>query len=313
MRVILRFFIFVVLAMPLCTRGLFAAKLTLEEIGFVVQSYYRNNVTTLVVSLDRKIPTMTTLYAKRNIPVLVDDFFHEENERFFYESTSPGHRQIGEGDKIYALMDESDAQKNIPDVYIKLEKKDFTDVFVPKKEGRVFAYHRYKVHFNRGSLHGVKERDVYAVYDSTGKYQGKFEVYGIGDKEAVGELYGRPKEYIRSEDKVVHLGTRKWFSLGLFFGVPLSVPSDEDKLEGFEKDVSMRGGGILWQFNFGDGWSACLQFPRGDSGSSYGYSQSSYRYYALSFQFPFYVKKLFLSGMALPLCGVGRRIFFRIV
>lgn len=297
-----RFCIFVFLVAIFQARDLFAAKLTLEEIGVVVQSYYRNDVTTLAIALGRKIPTMTTLYAKRNIPVLVDDFFYEENGRFFYEATSPGLRQIGEGDKIYALTDDNSAQKDMPDVYIKLEKSDLADAFVPKKEGKVIAYHRSKVHFNRGSLHGVKERDVYAVYDSSGKYKGKFEVYGIGDKEAMGELYGGAKNYIRPEDKVVHLGTRRWFGLGIFSGIPLSEPSNEDKAAGFEKAVSMRSIGMLWQLNFGDGWSFCLQFP----GGQFHQSSGSESYYRVSFNWPFYVKKnFFFPRWFSPYVGLG--------
>jgi len=103
-------------------------------------------------------------------------------------------------------------------------------------------------------LHEVRERDIYGVYDSSGRYRGKLEMKGIGDFQSQGLAYYALEDFKRQRprlskgERVVYLGQRKLFNLHAFWGQNYR---NEKILVGREKSF---GGGLLWSVTLRDGW-----------------------------------------------------------
>lgn len=162
------------------------ATVPLVEIGKVENSYKRGKNTIVSIKVNTKLPIATMIYISKEIPAIVGDMYHEEEGFYFYEAEISGKGEITPGEIVYAI-----GEKKGTEVYLKLEK--YREVFTPKKQGQVISAFKERVHFDRGSLHEVKERDIYAVYGADGKLKAKIESSGIGDRESIGQIYSQKK------------------------------------------------------------------------------------------------------------------------
>lgn len=176
----------------------------------------------------------------------------------------------------------------------------------------VLASHGPQVHIDRGSLHEVRERDIYAVYDSSGKYKGKIETRGIGDHQSIGRLYAGTKKEVEPGDTVKFLGQRKFFGLGVHVARDVFTQSKEDSpIEDMEP---ISGGGLVWWWTFpGDwgfkwvwGWYETSYYgPVKYFGSPTGEKIERDMHYAVRYSFPLTIRKnFFYPGMCSPYLGI---------
>ncbi|OGS21327.1 MAG: hypothetical protein A2252_08790 [Elusimicrobia bacterium RIFOXYA2_FULL_39_19] len=124
-----------------------------------------------------------------------------------------------------------------------------------KKEGKIRRIENNLVEIDKGSIHKVRERDIYNVFDSTtGKYKGKLEVDAIADAVSIGSTYNRNKYQMNKDDKIKYYGQRKVFGLGVIGGGTANeFPSATKQLD-LEKHICIRGAGLLWEWSFKNGW-----------------------------------------------------------
>jgi len=290
----------------------------LVEIGKVENSYVRGKNTIVSIKVNTKLPIAMMVYISKEFPAVVGDMYNEEEGFYFYEATISGKGEIKPGEIVYTI-----GERKGTEVYLKLEK--YREVFSPKKQGQVISAHKEKVHIDRGSLHEVRERDIYAIYSADGKLKAKIETSAIGDRESVSKIYSEKGIKIDPGDRVVHLGQRKFFGLGVAYITPIKETSPEEKEQGFEKAISPMGGGILWSWTFPNGWG--IQWLWGTyfgwwNERGYITTQNHYPNYTVdkneSFQhtlnmyysFPLLVRKnFFYPGWFSPYLGVELGIF----
>ncbi|RLD17795.1 MAG: hypothetical protein DRI36_02955 [Caldiserica bacterium] len=110
-----------------------------------------------------------------------------------------------------------------------------------KKCGKVRRAEGNLVEIDKGAIHKVHERDVYIVYDSSGRYKGKVEIGAIADAISIGRSYEIKKDKrIEPGDKVKYRGNRKFFEWGI--------------VGGEKRSMKLAGGGFTWKWNFRGGW-----------------------------------------------------------
>lgn len=194
----------------LATQKIYAANVSLAEIGKVIGVYRRGKSLIVTLETSLKLPTGLVVYIgeERKVPAILKDNYKSSETSLVYEATVAKQLDIAEGEKVFV---EGEIKGKGADVYIKLDRRA---VFLPKTEGQVLASYGSQVHIDRGSLHEVRERDIYAVYDSSGRYKGKTEMRGIGDNQSIGQLYTGTKKEVEPGDTVKFLGQRKFFGLG---------------------------------------------------------------------------------------------------
>ncbi|MDD5687228.1 MAG: hypothetical protein PHE88_05280 [Elusimicrobia bacterium] len=110
-----------------------------------------------------------------------------------------------------------------------------------KKWGKIRRVEGKLVEIDKGSVHKVRERDVYIVYDSSMNYKGKVEIEAIADAISIGELY-ETKIKIEPGDTIKFRGQRRRLEIGLINGF-----SD------YYKDVRYLGFGMIWKYNLRGG------------------------------------------------------------
>ncbi|OGS21550.1 MAG: hypothetical protein A2252_07335 [Elusimicrobia bacterium RIFOXYA2_FULL_39_19] len=126
-----------------------------------------------------------------------------------------------------------------------------------KKEGIVRRVEKDLVEIDKGSIHKVRERDLYKVYDSTtGGYKGVLEVQAIADAVSIGKNYDSKTALISSNDKIVYCGQRKIFGFGPMIGGSVSNTKDYTKEPfDFEKGANPNCVGLLMEWTFSRAWS----------------------------------------------------------
>jgi len=120
----------------------------------------------------------------------------------------------------------------------------------------VLSAYKERVQIDRGSLHEVRERDIYAVYGADGKLKAKIEASALGDRESVGKIYSEKGIKIEPGDRVVHLGQRKFFGFGVHYGMSRWDFTDTEqgnKSKSVYKFIT--GGGLLYSWVFPGGWT----------------------------------------------------------
>lgn len=130
--------------------------------------------------------------------------------------------------------------------------------FDQKRLGEVTAIQNGRAMIDRGTLHEVRERDLYRVYDSSGRYKGMLEIHGMGDLQSSGSLYNRIEDFGHRRrvnqttpgDRVEFAGQRKLFGLGAVGAVRHGTGRVLNRQE------ETFGAGLLWNVTFRDGWGA---------------------------------------------------------
>lgn len=243
-----------------------------ETIGKVIDSYIKGDVTHCTLETNRTLVSGRNISLSNGVTVVVGEKLGEKDSVYYYEASVMGKPKIPRGTDVFNKEIEEFIKEK--EVFLKLERKS---TFIPKQYGEVTAIQDNRVLIDKGSLHEVRERDLYAVYDSSGRYKGKIEMRGLGDFQSSGKMYhslgdinrGAP---VQPGDKVKYLGQRKLFALG-FVG---------NYVKPLREGTNAYGGGLTWNLTFPDGWGAEVLFGgsfeqlKSDSKSAFKYPLGFY-------------------------------------
>ena len=171
-----------------------------------------------------------------------------------------GANRIGQGDlrDLYKELKEQKRDKDV-EIYYKQEtvikEPEDQDAYLKhllselnktlkkgKKQGVVRRVQGDLVEIDKGSVHKIRERDVYVVYDSSDRYKAKLEVEAIADATSIAVSYEREKK-IEPGDAVRFRGQRKLLELGLIYG-----------FDGIGGSRKYSGLGMIWEYNLRSGW-----------------------------------------------------------
>lgn len=224
--------------------------------GKVIAAYREGLQTELVLQMRERIIAGGTVYiGDDEIEATVDDLLSQAQGLFYYNASVAGKVSIKAGD---AVRTERAVKLEVPEIIRLKIEENYT--FAPKSRAMVTAVQGKRAMIDRGTLHEVRERDLYAIFDSSDRYKGFLEVRGIGDLQSSGILYNRlfdrRKLALRTEpgDRAAYAGQRKLLGLALVGGFG---PSNETILG---RKVSNVGGGLLWNPMLMDGWGVEVLF-----------------------------------------------------
>lgn len=233
------------------TTCLIASRVLAEEvIGKVIDSYVKNDVTHCTIETRQTLVSGNNISLANGVTLTVGELMGDKDGVYYYAATAEGKQKVPVGTDVFGREVKSFIKNK--EAFIRLERKT---TFAPKKYGEVTAVQNDRAMIDKGSLHEVRERDLYAVYDSSGHYKGKIEMRGVGDFQSSGKMYASLEDIGRSDkiepgDKVKYLGQRKLFGLGLVGGYAIHLKPQGNPY----------GGGLLWSLTFPDGWAAEVLF-----------------------------------------------------
>ncbi|MBI2071094.1 MAG: hypothetical protein HYT79_10900 [Elusimicrobia bacterium] len=231
-------------------------------IGQVLGIEFDGNTTNMVLEVDGKLVLGGTIYLQDGIPIVIGDLLSQKRNLYYYTASVPKKLKIDVGEKVYAQFADPGTPGETPARHLDVESpKVFTwrkslrgKPFVPKKVAEITAIQNKNVLIDRGSIHEVDKRDVYAVYDTSGLYKGKIETRGIGDFQSTALFY-HPAEEFRNTfrpaigDKAVFVGRRSPISMGFWSSSARPFRHANQETEG-----SSEGYGGIWELCFRDGW-----------------------------------------------------------
>lgn len=222
----------------------------------VIAVYPDRNTTKLVIESRQPLISGTLMYAgPRELQVTLGDLLARSGDLAYYSASTPGKAPIKEGDAVIPR------QRRVLDTPSPLRLKiEETYTFEQKRFGEVTAVQDGRAMIDRGTLHEVRERDLYKVLDSSGATKGFLEIRGIGDLQSSGVLYNRMEDRrpralsTAPGDRTVFIGQRKLMALGFLGGFsPI-------RREEFGKKEKTEGLGLAWDLMFKNGWGVELLF-----------------------------------------------------
>ncbi|MBI2069558.1 MAG: hypothetical protein HYT79_03070 [Elusimicrobia bacterium] len=231
-------------------------------IGQVLGIEFDGNTTNMVLEVDGKLVLGGTIYLQDGIPIVIGDLLSQKRNLYYYTASVPKKLKIDVGEKVYAQFTDPGTPGETQTRPLDIEgPKVFTwrkslrgKPFVPKRVAEITAIQNKNVLIDRGSIHEVDKRDVYAVYDTSGLYKGKIETRGIGDFQSTARFY-HPAEEFRNTfrpaigDKAVHIGRRSPISMGFWVSSARAFKNSDPETEGYSE-----GQGAIWELCFRDGW-----------------------------------------------------------
>ncbi len=233
------------------------------SLGKTLVVYPDNNTTKLILETTEALVSGRQVYlGPQRVAVTVGELLSRAGPQYYYSASVPGRPKIENGDAVSGEAPVTDAGATttlaVPSALTLQIKEHYT--FEPKRRGEVTAVQGDHAMVDRGSLHEVRERDIYRVYDSSGRYKGLLELRGVGDRQSSGKLYNALEDFRRDAkktapgDRVVFAGQRKLFGLGLEGGL---MAKKDFVGQGREENF---GGGLLWSITLPDGWGAEILF-----------------------------------------------------
>lgn len=222
----------------------------------VVSSFVDRNTTRIIIQSREPLVSGRQVYVPPEyLAITVHEQLSRSNDVYYFAASLPGRHDIPTGT---AVSLEKPRPVELPARIRAMIREHF--IFSPKRFGEVTARLGDRAMIDRGTLHEVRERDLYVVYDASGSYKGLLEVRGLGDFQSSGVLYNRlfdrDKRVLRTEpgDRVVYVGQRKLFALGVLGGV-----STRNRNVLVHKEEHYAAG-LLWNVTFPDGWGAEMVF-----------------------------------------------------
>lgn len=224
--------------------------------GRVIAVYPDRNTTKLVIETREPLVAATNVYAGPDeVEVTLGDVLSRSGELYYFSASVAGKADIKTGD---AVLTKRERRLETPNPLRLKVSESYT--FEQKRKAEVTAVQDGRAMIDRGTLHEVRERDLYRIYGPDGRYKGLLEIRGIGDLQSSGVLYNaledRRRDALRTApgDRVVFAGQRKLFALGLVGGGMAST----EKVLG--RPETSFGGGLLWNLVFRDGWGVEVLF-----------------------------------------------------
>lgn len=224
--------------------------------GKIITSYVDRNTTKMVIEAREPLVAGRNVYVgPKSIPVTVDDLLSRSKGLYYYSAKAAGKVEIEKGAEIRT---QPTRELKTPSILSLTIKETYT--FEQKRRAEITAVQGNRAMIDRGTLHEVRERDLYRIYDSSGRYKGLLEVRGIGDLQSSGILYNALEDFRRGSlstqpgDRAIFRGQRKLFGLGLVGG----IRGRRDFIfNGREENF---GVGLIWNVTFRDGWGAEIFF-----------------------------------------------------
>lgn len=226
----------------------------------VLTAYTRNNTTKLVIESNGPLVSGRNVYVgSKAVPVTVDELLSRTENDYYYNASASGKLDINRDDIVNFEQPKAPFVLPIPGVVTVAIKEHYT--FEQKDKGEITAVQGDRAMIDRGSLHEVRERDLYKIYDPAGKYKGLLELRGIGDYQSQGKVYTPLSQRLRHRDvparigdRVTFAGQRKLFGLGCQGGVRTSNDVFLGKAE------QSFAGGLIWDLTFPAGWGVEMLF-----------------------------------------------------
>lgn len=224
--------------------------------GRVIAVYADRNTTKLVIESREPLVAATSVYAgPGEVEVTLGDVLSRSGELYYFSASVAGKAEIKVGDEV---LTRHERRLETPNPLRLRLSESYT--FEQKRRAEVTAVSDGRAMIDRGTLHEVRERDLYRVYGPDGRTKGLLEIRGIGDLQSSGVLYNaledRRRDALRTApgDRAVFAGQRKLFALGLAGG---GMAGAEQVLGRAETTF---GGGLLWDLVFRDGWGVEVLF-----------------------------------------------------
>lgn len=222
----------------------------------IIAAYIDRNTTKLVLESHTPLVSGSFVYGgEKEVPITLDDLLSRSGDLYYYSASTPGRQRLGDRDRVVTSRSRRIETPSV--LRLKIEE---SYNFEEKRYGEVTAVQEGRAMIDRGTLHRVRERDVYRVFDDSGSFKGLLEIGGIGDLQSSGTLYNRFLDRKRRVsttepgDRVVFAGQRKLFALGLMGATSLSPSGVLSATE------SIYGGGLAWDIMFRDGWGFEIVF-----------------------------------------------------
>ncbi|TBR26084.1 hypothetical protein EPO15_00945 [bacterium] len=287
-----------------------------EAVGRVITAYPDRSTTKLIIETKQPLVIGNNVYVgPSEETATLGDLMSRSGETYYYSASITEKTGVKTGDEV---VTQKTRTLETPSPLTLRIRESYT--FENKRKGQITAVQDGRAMIDRGTLHEVRERDLYRIYDASDAYRGLIEIKGIGDLQSSGVLYNRFEERERDAlktvpgDRVVFAGQRKLFALGVQGGWALTPQSTIDAQE------SSYGVGLTWDIMFRDGWGFELLFgsferrlfaqgPAPSCPCVDAHMQETAQWSA-SYIAPFLVKKnFFFPATVSPYLGVGGSFF----
>jgi hypothetical protein len=232
----------------------------------VIAAYADRNATKLVIETREPMVAGTLVYAgPEEVQVTLNDLLSRSRDLYYYSASAPGKARVREGDAV--VTGRKRTLETPSALRLKIEE---TYTFEQKRRGVVTAVQDGRAMIDRGTLHEVRERDIYRVSDASGAYKGFLEIRGIGDLQSSGVLYDRIEDrrkragQVAPGDQTLFVGQRKLMALGGLVGFSPRIRRE------FGYDEKIVGGGLAWDLMFKNGWGLEILFGGYDRTMSSG-------------------------------------------
>ncbi|MFH1282410.1 MAG: hypothetical protein ABII27_01950 [bacterium] len=146
--------------------------------------------------------------------------------------------------------------KEVPEKKSKYEEQLFSEMRArlkkSKKTGEIWRVEGDLIELNKGSIHKVREGDVYRIYNNENTYIGKMEIGAIADTISIGLSY-KKNHSIKKGDTARYSGQRCFWGTGLLYGQNKATFNGiGDYTFGRFSDYEMFG--LYWRFVFRKDW-----------------------------------------------------------
>lgn len=217
----------------------------------LIEVFRAQNTTKMVLQSDQALVTGQAVFVgPKEVPVTLGDVLSTGGGLHYYSASAPGKVKVKPGD-VVALQ--PSRKPSLPESILASLTRGGS-AGEPKAVAQITAVQLDRVMIDKGTLHQVRERDLYRIFDSSGQYRGILEVGGIGDLQSSGRLYSRWEDRKRGQvdakpgDTAVYAGQRRFFGTGFIGG---GAFQRRKVLEAYEKAA---GGGMLWSITFYNRW-----------------------------------------------------------
>lgn len=216
----------------------------------VIAVYFDRNTTKLVIEARHPFVAGNPVFVgPTEIEAVLQDLLSRSQGLYYYAASIPEHVTVNKNDLV--VTQKARVMEAASALQLKISE---TYTFESKRRGEVTAVQDGRAMIDRGTLHEVRERDIYRVLDASGARKGFIEIRGIGDLQSSGVLYNRVEDRNKLAlqtapgDRVVFMGQRKLFSLGAFTGIRVN------KNEEFGGTERGNARGLIWNLMFRNGW-----------------------------------------------------------
>ncbi|MBI4064572.1 MAG: hypothetical protein HY401_09785 [Elusimicrobia bacterium] len=235
---------------------------TSKPIGKVIGNEIKGNSTGLILEVNKGLVPGRVVKLEDGLTAVVGQLLSERMGLYYYEATLSGKYKIAAGLSVYPEGTALVPMKTAPGPTFWKKLADTWSPYTAKKTAEVTSVQSNRALIDRGSMHEVHERDIYAIYDSSGHYKGMLEVRGPGDFQSQGKLYnaledrGKRRNALNTAagDKAQFLGQRKLFNLHGAYG----FRNKRENVLGEPEKVT--SGGLLWSVTAPDGWGFEILF-----------------------------------------------------